>query len=381
MKLPIYLDYNATTPHAPEVIAAMRPFLEEHFGNPSSSHAYGRITRQAVEQARSQVARLINAKPAEIIFTSGGTEANNHAILGAAGIKGAHLITTQIEHPAVTEVCESLRAEGVAITCVPVDGKGRVDPEDVRRAIRPETTLISVMHASNEVGTVQPIEEIGKLAREHGILFHTDAAQSAGKIPVDVESLRVDLLSLAGHKLYAPKGVGALYVREGTQINRFLLGAGQERGRRAGTENVLEIVGLGAACEIAEANLGSNANHMRQMRDAFEHGIRERVGEVRINGSLDHRLPNTSSLSFRGHAADELIREIEEQVALSAGAACHSGEVRVSAVIRAMRVPEEWAKGTVRISTGRMTKVEEIESAIEVVAAAVTRIRRAQELS
>jgi cysteine desulfurase len=381
VKLPIYLDYNATTPHAPEVIAAMRPFLEEHFGNPSSSHAYGRINRQAVEQARSQVARLINAKPAEVIFTSGGTEANNHAILGVAGVKGAHAITTQIEHPAVTEVCEALRSDGVAISYVPVDGEGRVDPEDVRRAIRPETGLISVMHANNEVGTVQPIEEIGKLARERRILFHTDAAQSAGKVPVDVESLKVDLLSLAGHKLYAPKGVGALYVREGTQLNRFLLGAGQERGRRAGTENVLEIVGLGAACEIAAANLGTNASHMRQMRDAFEHGIRARVGEVRINGSLDHRLPNTSSLSFRGLTADELIREIEEHVALSAGAACHSGEVRVSAVIKALRVPEEWAKGTVRISTGRMTNVEEINLAIEVVAAAVTRIRRVQELS
>lgn len=381
MKLPIYLDYNATTPHAPEVIAAMRPFLEEHFGNPSSSNPYGRITRQAVDQARAQVAGLINAKPAEIIFTSGGTEANNHAIRGVAGVKGAHAVTTQIEHPAVIEVCEALRADGVAITAVPVDGEGRVDPEDVRRAIRPETALISVMHANNEVGTVQPIEEIGKLARERGIPFHTDAAQSAGKIPVDVESLSADLLSLAGHKLYAPKGVGALYVREGTQLNRFLLGAGQERGRRAGTENVLEIVGLGAACEIAEANLDTNASHMRKMRDAFEHGIRERVGEVRINGSLDHRLPNTSSLSFRGLTADELIREIEEHVALSAGAACHSGEVRVSAVIKALRVPEEWAKGTVRISTGRMTNVEEINLAIEVVAAAVTRIRRAQELS
>lgn len=381
MKLPIYLDYNATTPHAPEVIAAMRPFLEEHFGNPSSSHAYGRITRQAVEQARSQVARLINAKPAEIIFTSGGTEANNHAIRWVAGVKDAHVITTQIEHPAVTEVCEALRAGEVAITYVPVDDDGRIDLEEVRRAIRPETALISVMHANNEVGTVQPIEEIGTLARERGIVFHTDAAQSAGKIEVDVESLNVDLLSLAGHKLYAPKGVGALYVREGTQLNRFLLGAGQERGRRAGTENVLEIVGLGAACEIAAANLGTNASHMRQMRDAFEHGIRERVGEVRINGSLDHRLPNTSSLSFRGLTADELIREIEEHVALSAGAACHSGEVRVSAVIKALRVPEEWAKGTVRISTGRMTNIEEINLAIEVVAAAVTRIRRVQELS
>jgi cysteine desulfurase len=372
MKLPIYLDYNATTPHAPEVIGAMRPFLEEHFGNPSSSHAYGRITRQAVEQARLHVARLINAKPAEIIFTSGGTEANNHAIRWVAGVKDAHVVTTQIEHPAVTEVCEALRADGVAITSVPVDGEGRVDVGDVRRAIRPETALISVMHA---------IEEIGKLARERRILFHTDAAQSAGKIPVDVESLGVDLLSLAGHKLYAPKGVGALYVREGTQLNRFLFGAGQERGRRAGTENVLEIVGLGAACEIAAANLGTNASHMRKMRNAFEHSIRERIGEVRINGSLDHRLPNTSSLSFRGLTADELIREIEEHVALSAGAACHSGEVRVSAVIDALRVPEEWAKGTVRISTGRMTNIEEINLAIEVVAAAVTRIRRVQEVS
>lgn len=377
MNLPIYLDYNATTPHAPEVIAAMRPYLEAHFGNPSSSHAYGRITRQAIEHARAQVARMINAQPAEIIFTSGGTEANNHAIRGTVR-QGGHIVTTAVEHPAVTEVCESLRAQGSDVTYVPVDGDGRVDPADIALAIRPETALISVMHANNEVGTIQPIEAIGELARQHGIPFHTDAAQSAGKIPVDVVRLGVDLLSLAGHKLYAPKGVGVLYVREGTALNRFLLGAGQEGGRRAGTENVLQMVGLGAACEIAASHLESNARHMQELRDRLEQLIQRDVPDVRINGSAAHRLPNTSSLSFLGLAADQLIREVEDQVAVSAGAACHSGEVRVSSAIRAMRVPEEWAKGTVRFSVGRMTTMSEIDAAAEAVAVAVERTRRVE---
>lgn len=377
MSLPIYLDYNATTPHAPEVIAAMRPYLEQHFGNPSSSHIFGRITRDAMEQARSQVARLINAKPSEIIFTSGGTEANNHALCGAVGPHATHIVTTQIEHPAVTEVCEALRVQGTAVTYVEVDGDGRVDPNDILTAIRPETRLITVMHANNEVGTIQPIEAIGKLARERGIRFHTDVAQSAGKIAVDVQRLGVDLLSLAGHKLYAPKGVGALYVREGMKLNRFMLGAGQEHGRRAGTENVLEIVGLGAACGLATDLLESNSAHMRKLRDRLESRIRERVSDVRVNGSIASRLPNTSSLSFRGIAADELIREVEAEVAMSAGAACHSGELRVSAVIAAMRIPEEWAKGTVRLSVGRMTTEQEIDRASEAIAAAATRIRQA----
>lgn len=374
MSLPIYLDYNATTPHAPEVIAAMGPFLEQHFGNPSSSHAYGRITRQAVEQARSQVARLLHCKSSEVIFTSGGTESNNQAIRGIAP-QGGHIITTQIEHPAVTEVCEALRRAGAEVTFVPVNGEGVVDPSDIARAIRPETALISVMHANNEVGTIQPIEEIAKLARERDVLFHTDAAQSTGKVPVDVQRLGVDLLSLAGHKLYAPKGVGALYVREGTSVDRFLLGAGQEGGRRAGTENVFEIVGLGAACELAASRLDLIAEHMLAMRDRLERQILGRVAEARVNGAGASRLPNTSSVCFRGVVADELIREIEERVAVSAGAACHSGEVRVSAVLRAMRIPEEWAKGTVRFSTGRMTTADEIDSAVEAVVTAVARLR------
>lgn len=266
---PIYLDYNATTPHAPEVIEAMRPYLEEHFGNPSSSHCYGRKTREAVEKARSQVAALLNCAPGEIIFTSGGTESNNYAIRGIAlarRTQGMHIITSQIEHPAVTAVCERLKQDGFEITYLPVDEHGLISVSDVERAIRPETILITLMHANNEVGTIEPIGEVAELANARGIVFHTDAAQSAGKIPTDVRTLRVDLLSIAGHKLYAPKGVGALYVREGTHLERLMEGAGQEGGRRPGTENVLEIVGLGKACEIAHRDLAANHEHMRRMR-------------------------------------------------------------------------------------------------------------------
>ena len=277
---PIYLDYNATTPHAPEVIVAMRPYLEEHFGNPSSSHWYGRKAREAVETARAQVAALLNCKPGEILFTSGGTESNNHAIRGSAFARrdhGRHIITSQIEHPAVTRVCEKLKQDGFDITYLPVDAHGLVSIADVEAAIRKDTTLITLMHANNEVGTIQPIEAVTALAKARGIAVHTDAAQSAGKIPVDVEALGVDLLTIAGHKLYAPKGVGALYIRNETPLQKFMDGAGQEGGRRPGTENVLEVVGLGEACEIAHRDLAANREHMRRLRDRLEAGLRERV--------------------------------------------------------------------------------------------------------
>ena len=382
MMRPIYLDYNATTPHAPEVIAVMRPILEEHFGNPSSSHWYGRVAREAVEQARAQVAALLNCSSAEVVFTSGGTESNNFAIQGIARARrdrGRHIITTQIEHPAVTVVCERLQREGCDVTYIPVDARGLVDVADIARAIRPETILITVMHANNEVGTVQPVGEIGSLARSRGIAFHTDAAQSAGKIPVSVQSMAADLVSLAGHKLYAPMGVGALYVRTGVTVERWMLGAGQESGRRAGTENVLEIVGLGKACEIALRDLAINADHMRRMRDRLEQGLLERIPKLRLNGFLEQRLPNTSSVSFEGVAADVLLNEIQDRVAASAGAACHSGQVRISHVLAAMQVPENWAKGTVRFSTGRNTSDSDIDQVIDIVSAAVIRLRAAEE--
>ncbi len=356
----------------------MRPYLEEHFGNPSSSHWYGRRAREAVEKARSQVAALLNCAPGEIIFTSGGTESNNYAIRGIAVARrsqGKHIITSQVEHPAVTEVCERLRREGFEITYLPVDQHGSVSLAALEEAIRPETILITLMHANNEVGTIQPVEKAARLAKSRGVVFHTDAAQSAGKIPTDVQVLGVDLLSIAGHKLYAPKGVGALYVRTGLFLDRLMEGAGQEGGRRPGTENVLEIVGLGKACEIAQRDLQANREHMRQMRDRLENGLRQRVANVRVNGHPDQRLPNTLSISFRGVDAGTLLDAIGPRVAASAGAACHSGEVRISHVLRAMGVPAEWARGTLRFSTGRFTTEAEIEGAVTVVADAVKRLR------
>jgi cysteine desulfurase len=378
VKKPVYLDYNATTPHDPEVIAAMLPYLEEHFGNPSSSHLYGMETKSAVDKARQQVSSLLHCQPEEIVFTSGGTESNNHAIKGIAFARqdsGKHIITTQIEHPAVTEVGKFLEEYGFEVTYLPVDDFGLVSLSDVEKAITPQTILITVMHANNEVGTIQPIERISDLAKEHGIVMHSDAAQSAGKIPVDVNSLGVDLLSLVGHKLYASKGIGALYIRQGIQLTKFMHGAGHEHGRRAGTENVLEIVGLGKACQIAQRDLAKNRRHMAEMRDRLQNGLAEKLDKVKVNGHPETRLPNTLSLSFKGVEANVLLSEIEEHVAASAGAACHAGEVRISRVLEAMRIPVDWAKGTLRFSTGRMTTEAEIDHAINVISDAVVRIR------
>jgi len=378
MARPIYLDYNGTTPHAPEVIAAMRPFLEHEFGNPSSSHWYGIAPKQAVEKARQQVARLLNCAADEIVFTSGGTESNNHAIKGMAAAlrdRGNHIITCSIEHPAVLEVCRALEADGVTTTCLPVDRDGLVDPTDVEKAIRPETILISIMHSNNEVGTMQPIAEISALARSRGIAMHTDAAQSVGKVAVDVRALGVDLLSVAGHKLYAPKGVGALYIRKSVQPAKFCHGAGQERGWRAGTENVLEIVGLGMACEIAGENLESNINRMQGLRDRLHQGLVDDLGNTcALNGHPEKRLPNTLSLGFKGLAATRILEEIGLDVAASPGAACHSDTVEISHVLRAMGIDRQWAMGTLRFSVGRMTTTEEIDRARAVVTAAVRKL-------
>jgi len=372
---PIYLDYNATTPLDPEAIEALRPYLEEHFGNPSSGHWYGAQPRKAVAEARARVAEILHSAAEEIVFTSGGSESNNYALKGAAlaaRSRGNHIVTSRIEHPAVTEVCRWLGERGFDITWVPVDEWGLVSAADVAAAIRPETILVSIMHANNETGTVQPIAEIARAVRPNGVLMHTDAAQSAGKIPVDVEALSVDLLSLAGHKLYAPKGVGALYVRRGVRLEKQMDGAGQESGRRAGTENVLEIVGLGKACEIAHRDLERNAAHMREMRDRLEAGLRARVSEMRVNGHPERRLPNTLSASFRGRDAQALLHAMESRVAASAGAACHSGGVQISHVLEAMQVPLEWARGTLRLSTGRMNTHKDIDEAVDAIACAVS---------
>jgi len=378
MKPPIYLDYNGTTPHDPKVIEAMRPFMETEFGNPSSSHWYGIAPRRAVEAARAQVAAILNCDTEEIIFTSGGTESNNHAIKGVARLlkdRGNHIITSEIEHPAVLEVCKVLESEGFDITRLPVDKTGIVRISDVAKAIRTDTILITIMHANNETGVIQPIKEIGKLANENNIIIHTDAAQSVGKIPADVKELNVDLLSVAGHKVYAPKGIGALYVRNPLKLEPFCHGAGQEDGRRAGTENVIEIVGLGKACEIAKRDLKQNMAHMKRLRDRLHDGLSAQIDSIRFNGHEDLRLPNTLNLSFFGLEANRILEEIGLDVAASAGAACHSGTVEISHVLIAMGIPKDWAKGTVRFSVGRMTTEAEIDRTIEVVSKAVFNLR------
>jgi cysteine desulfurase len=378
MPKPIYLDYNATTPHDPEVIEAMRPFLEEEFGNPSSSHIYGKAPQKTVMESRSQVAALLNCSLGEITFTSGGTESNNHALKGVADAyrdKGNHIITSRIEHPAILEVCGYLEKNGMEVTYLPVDDQGMVSVAAVEAAIKPHTVLITIMHANNEVGTIQPIAEIAGIAKAHGILLHTDAAQSVGKISTAVDTLGVDLLSIAGHKVYAPKGVGALYVRNGVKLTRFRHGAGQESGRRPGTENVLEIVGLGKACEIAGRDLDRNMKHMQHMRDRLYEGIKKRCADIRVNGHLQRRLPNTLSISFEGLEANRILDHISSRVAASAGAACHSDTIDVSGVLKAMEVPLNWAKGTLRLTTGRRTTETDIDTAVEVIGEAVNTLK------
>ncbi len=381
MITPIYLDYNATTPHDPEVTAAIRPYLDRDFGNPSSMHWYGIKPKQAVDRARSQVAQLLNCTAEEIIFTSGGTEANNHALKGIAFSmqdKGDHIITTQIEHPAVLEVCNFLQEFGFHIIYLPVDSNGIVNPTEVKKAIKPNTILISVMHANNEVGSIEPVGEIAQYAKEQGIVMHTDAAQSVGKIPTDIQNLNVDLLSIAGHKLYAPKGVGVLFKRKSLQLKKFMHGAGQEMGARAGTENVMEIVGLGKACDIAYQNLHDNMENMRFLRDRLYQHLSS-IDGVKRNGDTKECLPNTLSLSFYGINANRLLEEIGLHVAVSAGAACHSEEIQISHVLKAMQIPQEWAKGTIRFSIGKMTTVEEIDIAARIVTEAVDTLRKEQQ--
>jgi cysteine desulfurase NifS/selenium donor protein len=374
---PIYLDYNATTPVDPAVADAMLPYLYEHFGNPSSPHAYGTATKRAVELARAQVARCLGCDLEEIFFTSGGSESNNMAIKGVARAlrsRGRHIVTSAVEHPAVLEPCEALKAEGYRITVLPVDEAGRVDPADVAAALAPDTILVSIMHANNEVGTIQPVAEIAAIVRKHGARIHTDAAQSVGKVPVNVAELDVDLLTLAGHKLYAPKGVGALYVRSGIEIPSLIHGAGHESGQRAGTENVMEIVGLGKACELAGERLEATTSHCSEMRDRLWTGLTSRLGELRRNGDPDGGLPNTLSVCFRGIDASALLAEIGDRVAASAGAACHAEGVDLSTVLKAMGVPVDYAMGTVRFSVGRRTTADEIDAAVGIVADAVERL-------
>jgi cysteine desulfurase len=370
---PIYLDYNATTPVDPLVAEAMLPFLLEHFGNPSSSHEFGIITNKVVEKARTQVANLINCKPEEIIFTSGGTESNNFALRGYAlqhRQAGKHIITTAIEHPAILNVCEYMKTQGFEITILPVDEFGMIDPQNIETAIKEDTILISVMQANNEVGTIQPIKEIAEIAHYHKVVLHCDAAQSIGKISVDVQKLGVDLMSIAGHKLYAPKGVGVLYVRDGIQLQKFMIGGNQESDKRAGTENILEIVGLGKAAELALQNMDVEIKHYQKMRDLLHDGILREFPNVKLNGHPTLRLPNTLNVSFKNLDAD-ILQEIFTKIAASAGAACHSDSISVSPVLQAMNVPLLYAKGTIRFSTGRFTTEKHINDALKVLVTSI----------
>lgn len=369
----IYLDFNATTPTAPEVAAAMSRVLNEPFGNPSSEHWAGWPARQAVEQARCQVADLLNCTPDEIVFTSGGSEANNHALKGVffAHDAGGHIVTTQIEHPAILNPCCFLERLGASVTYLPVDRLGRVDPDALRRALTPRTILISVMHANNEVGTLQPISEIAQIARERGILFHTDAAQSVGKIPTRVDELGVDLLSLAGHKLYAPKGVGVLYIRNGVHLEPLIHGAGHESGRRAGTENLVLDVALGKACELARSWVGMES--VRQLRDLFWQLLQARFGErVVLNGHPTERLPNTLNVSFVGEIGSTILNRLNG-VAASTGSACHSGSVELSPVLKAMGIPPEIGMGAIRFSLGRTTTQNEIDQVVSLLVESLPR--------
>lgn len=368
MRDTIYLDYNATTPLAPEVTSAMVRHLDEPFGNPSSSHWAGHPARDLVEEARTQVASLLSCDATEVIFTSGGTEANNFAIKGlffarhAVG-KRSHFITSRIEHPAVIEPLRFLERLGAEVSYIRVDRFGCIDPADVEAAIRPETALVSIMHANNEVGTVQPIAEIARLAHSHGVLCHTDAAQSAGKIETDVDALGVDLLSIAGHKLYGPKGVGALFVREGVCLEPFLHGAGHEAGRRAGTENVLSVLGLGVACQLADEWVDDA--QVQALRDALWSRLQAALGDqVVLNGHPNQRLPNTLNVSFLGQDGHEILARLPK-LAASTGSACHAGSMQMSPVLEAMGASQKVGVGAVRFSLGRPTTSEEIEAVVE----------------
>ncbi len=365
---PIYLDYNATTPIDPAVRDAMLPFLGEMYGNPSSTHILGKAALRAITKARHQVAGLINASDSEIEFTSGGTEASNQVIKGVM-LRGEprdnHIIISNVEHPATYKPCEFLQTFGCKVTVVAADSQGMIDPADIRKAITAKTRLISIMHSNNEIGTLMPIREIAAIARERGVLMHADAAQSMGKVTVDVQELGVDFLSIAGHKLYAPKGIGALYIRSGVDLPPFIHGAGQENGRRAGTENVPYIVGLGKAAELAEISLPDATNKLRKLRDRLESRLKEKLGErLVVNGHPEKRLPNTANVSFLGKIGSELLEDCPG-IAASTGAACHEGQFIMSPIFHALGIPERIGMGAVRLTVGRFTSEDEIDRVAE----------------
>ena len=375
----IYLDHNATTPLRPEVLEAMLPYLREAYGNASSIHSFGQEAKKGIEEARERVARLVHASPIEVIFTGGGTEADNLAIKGVAYAKrekGRHIITSSIEHYAVLRPCEHLEREGFRVTYVPIDGNGLIDPEDVRKAVSEETILISLMHSNNEVGTIQPIQEIGQIARAHGILLHTDAIQSVGKVPVDVETLGVDLLSMSSHKIYGPQGVGALFLRKGIPLEPLLQGGHHEMNRRAGTENVAGIVGFGKAAELASGELTQNQERMKSLRDYFWQKIQTKIEHVHLIGQSADRLPNTVNIIFEFIEGESIVISLDLQgVAASTGSACTSGALEASHVLAAMGIPRLTAQGSVRFSLGKGTDREDLDQATEILAETVNRLR------
>ncbi len=378
MSEPLYLDYNATTPVAAEVFEAMAPFLREHFGNPSSSHPYGRRAAEAIAHARREVAGLLGAQTDEILFTGCATESNNLALRGVARAlrhKGRHIITSAIEHPSVTAPLERLREDGYEVTVLAVDRLGCVSPQGLQAALRSDTILVSIMHANNEVGTLQPIGELSAIAHAQGALFHTDAAQSVGKVPVDVHTLGVDLLTIAGHKFYAPKGIGALFVRRKTPLSPVLVGADQERGLRPGTENVAHIVALGAAADLARRHLPELSARLRTLRDALHMQLVRGIPGLRLNGHPEHRLPNTLNVSFPQVSGRRLLAETPE-IAASVGSACHEEGQAVSGVLAAMGLDADEARGAIRLSLGAATTEDEMRRAATSLIAASERLAR-----
>jgi cysteine desulfurase len=370
-----YLDNNATTPVLPEVLDAMRPYFTEHFGNASSIHHHGQETRAAVERSRESVAHLLGCKASEIIFTSGGTESDNLAIFGLAQ-PGDHLITSTIEHHAVMKACKRLEGKECEVTSIPVDGRGRVDPDDVKRALRPKTKLISIMTANNETGVLQPVEEIGRIAAEADVYFHTDAVQAAGKIPIDVNKINCDLLTISGHKIHAPQGVGALYVRKNTQLEAMLYGGSHERSRRAGTENVAGIVGLGKAAELSQGAFERGDDQkMSALRDRLENALRQ-IDGTGTNGENAPRVPNTANIYFDHIEGESLVIALDlKGLAVSTGAACSSGAIEPSHVLTAMGVRPDRARASIRFSLGKQNTQEDVDFALELVPAAVARLR------
>ena len=375
----VYLDHNASTPIHPEVVAEMTPYFDEMFGNPSSVHGFGRDAREGIDIARERIARFVKVPPDQIVFTSGGTESDNFAIKGLALARGrGHLITSAIEHHAVLRTVQALETQGFTATYLPVDAQGRVDPADVRTAIRPDTIAISVMHANSEVGTVQPIAAIGRIAREHGVAFHVDAVQTFGKLPIDVDAMNIDLMSFSAHKIYGPKGVAGLYIRKGTKMIAIQHGGEHERRRRAGTENVPGIVGFGKAVEVRGRDMHDEAVRVTALRDRLWQGIAARVPDARLNGHPTERLPGTASICYRHVESESIVLGLDlKGIAVSAGSACTSGNVEPSYVLVAMGVPIDWAMGAVRSSLGRSTTADDIDYVLDSVEPLVRKLRQA----